>query len=710
MSNVPTSTFAATKYVKVSFNSEGGTTVTSKKVVYHKLIPEPKAPKKTGYSFGGWYKDSKLKTAWNFKKNYVTSNITLYAKWNPNIYKVSFNSVKGSSVAYQKVKYKGLVSIPKKPTKVGNSFAGWYKDAKYKTSWNFGTSRVTSNITLYAKWTANKYTIQFDTQGGSKVASKTVTYNGMVSAPPSPTKTGYSFAGWYTSPNVLTSWNFSSKIFTSRTLYARWKSLPQSSYLAIIPYTVGSLNIRSAPNTLSTTEILGTLTGNAIVYVSTCSTDGWYQINYKNKTAYICKTFGNGSNITTVQLVSYASIVTATGGAAIYEKASASSKIVSTLDKGDYVNVIPIPGNYDFVQASDSNGKIGYILISNLQQLFYDTVDIHKPSAVTASQLDAAIANYKAKNNIKSSIMDGQGKTFIEVGNASGINPLILAAIAFHESAWGTNNLAIMKKNIYSIAAFDGSAFESAYTFRSVKEAIQYEADLLNKTYFNTSFSNNSYAAGDFIGTGGLKGVWTSQDKKYNNKYQGAAGINYYYSSNANWGADIASICQMILPYNITYYNNAKPMVVKSLNNISLLSIDHDFAKANLSITGKFRGLSPLHFYKTLGGLTEEDYKRDVDGTPIQLVPTNSTANPLYSANSFKVLNLYGNAWNGWMQISITTTSNVTYTGFVNFGGLSDYKSRFTLDNLMRKLSDGTYAEQPKPYTTVPTGYTTCYR
>ena len=67
----------------VTFESNGGTSVAAiKDVPYNSTIIEPAAPSKQGYTFGGWYKDAKLSSAWTFATDKVTSDIVLYARWN----------------------------------------------------------------------------------------------------------------------------------------------------------------------------------------------------------------------------------------------------------------------------------------------------------------------------------------------------------------------------------------------------------------------------------------------------------------------------------------------------------------------------------------------------------------------------------------------------------------------------------------------------
>ena len=66
---------------EVSFNSNGGTSVSSQSIEYNSYASEPTAPIKAGYIFEGWYKDSALTEVWNFTTDKVTEATTLYAKW-----------------------------------------------------------------------------------------------------------------------------------------------------------------------------------------------------------------------------------------------------------------------------------------------------------------------------------------------------------------------------------------------------------------------------------------------------------------------------------------------------------------------------------------------------------------------------------------------------------------------------------------------------
>ncbi len=65
----------------ITFDSKGGSAVSSKTALYNMLITTPATPIKAGHVFAGWYRQSACTVAWNFSKDKVTGNTTLYAKW-----------------------------------------------------------------------------------------------------------------------------------------------------------------------------------------------------------------------------------------------------------------------------------------------------------------------------------------------------------------------------------------------------------------------------------------------------------------------------------------------------------------------------------------------------------------------------------------------------------------------------------------------------
>ena len=106
-------------------------------------------------------------------------------------YTVTFQSEGGSEVASQ-IRANTPAAQPDNPTKEGHTFIGWYNG---ESEWDF-EAPVTADLTLTAKWQLNRYTITFDTAGGSEVPSITQDYGTAITPPAAPTRTGYTFAGW----------------------------------------------------------------------------------------------------------------------------------------------------------------------------------------------------------------------------------------------------------------------------------------------------------------------------------------------------------------------------------------------------------------------------------------------------------------------------------------------------------------------------------
>ena len=156
----------------------------------------------------------------------LRSNVVQFTVKNP-IFKVSFNSNGGScSTSSKNVTYTATYGDLPVPTRTGYTFKGWYTSASGTTKIT-GENKVniTSNQTLYAQWTPSSYTVSFNSNGGvCSINKKTVSYNASYGDLPVPTRTGYTFKGWYTSASGTTKITGESKvnITSNQTLYAQW--------------------------------------------------------------------------------------------------------------------------------------------------------------------------------------------------------------------------------------------------------------------------------------------------------------------------------------------------------------------------------------------------------------------------------------------------------------------------------------------------------
>jgi uncharacterized repeat protein (TIGR02543 family) len=151
---------SGTEYT-VTFNANGGNPRTTDQKVKSGGKATATTPTKTNSDLEGWYKEVELITKWDFDKDTVSADITLYAKWTAKegYFIVNFNSNGGTNVYSQTVKSGEKANIVGNPTKEGSNFAGWYKESALTTPWDFAVDTVSDNITLYARWVDSNVTV-----------------------------------------------------------------------------------------------------------------------------------------------------------------------------------------------------------------------------------------------------------------------------------------------------------------------------------------------------------------------------------------------------------------------------------------------------------------------------------------------------------------------------------------------------------------------
>ena len=158
----------------------------------------------------------------------------------PVAYKMTFDSNGGSAVTpVTDIAEGATVTEPIAPSKTGYTFDGWYEQSDFsETAWDFATDKMPAkDVTLYAKWTVNSYTVTFDSKGGDAVPSETVTYGDTVSKPSDPAKDDatpnvtaagdapahdFTFKKWYSEEALTTPFDFDTPITADITLYAKW--------------------------------------------------------------------------------------------------------------------------------------------------------------------------------------------------------------------------------------------------------------------------------------------------------------------------------------------------------------------------------------------------------------------------------------------------------------------------------------------------------
>ncbi len=256
-------------YYRIIFNTNGGTggQIEILEVKYESFLPEisKEKPIRENYTFMGWYDNSNYETGRMYYNSECIStglydrkeDIILYAGWkanevidNPNEeYTISFNT-NGGVGQYSDVHVTYGSEMPSIsggiPTRSGYTFTGWYDNSDYTKGNKYYDSDCDpvrnfnrkENITLYAGWKINTYTITYNLNGGSngQTGSLGVVYNGKLPniSKTVPTRSGYTFTGWYDNSDYTKGTQYYNekceavKTFnreSNLTLYAGWSKI-----------------------------------------------------------------------------------------------------------------------------------------------------------------------------------------------------------------------------------------------------------------------------------------------------------------------------------------------------------------------------------------------------------------------------------------------------------------------------------------------------
>lgn len=190
---------------------------------------------KKGCTFAGWNTRADGKGTFykeNARVKNLTKNadevVTLYAQWNAGKYQIKYNLNGGKNNKKNPKTYKTTSKTIKllNPSKKGYVFKGWYRDKKFKKKVTAIEKGSAGNVTLYAKWAKEKYTITYKLNGGknNKKNPKTYTITSKTIKLAAPTRKGYVFKGWYRDKKCTKKVTSIKKGSTGKmTLYAKWK-------------------------------------------------------------------------------------------------------------------------------------------------------------------------------------------------------------------------------------------------------------------------------------------------------------------------------------------------------------------------------------------------------------------------------------------------------------------------------------------------------
>ena len=220
----------------VTFNTNGGSEIEPVAVVDGGRLAKPKDPTRQGYTFKGWHKEDG--TEWDFEKDTVTSDITLYAKWEAKDpeqglthYRVQYDANGGlGDVPEDNHRYwygERVTVLEGDLNKAGYIFQGWCDEVSGKL-YHAGDifNMPNRDVCLKANWTLdgslpeNQATVIFcvdDEEYAQVIVSKGTALDGRM--PSDPTKEGFDFAGWYIGEEEFTS---ATIVNGNLTVYAKW--------------------------------------------------------------------------------------------------------------------------------------------------------------------------------------------------------------------------------------------------------------------------------------------------------------------------------------------------------------------------------------------------------------------------------------------------------------------------------------------------------
>ena len=272
-----TTLYAKWKTSTITFETQFGEASSIKKYTGEKLEEsEITSLSETGYTFSGWYNDStQLTTDYS-----VTADVTFTAKWTANTYTVTFNSNGGTgSDTTQDFSFGTSKALTQNTfTKTGYTFIGWATEqnsaqVEYSDKASFLTPA--ENITLYAIWKANEYTITFEANNGTtQTATQTVTYGKTEKLNTNPfTYTAYRFTAWNTNQDGSGSSYSNGSDFAvtetnNITLYAQWIEADR--------FIISYANARGAENTNPTSYKISEGASLSDISLTGYIFDGWY--------------------------------------------------------------------------------------------------------------------------------------------------------------------------------------------------------------------------------------------------------------------------------------------------------------------------------------------------------------------------------------------------------------------------------------------------
>lgn len=217
---------------QITLDAAGGSVTPGKiEVVFGEVFTLP-TPTREGYNFMGWYDGDRpvLSEPWT-----IPEDRTVTAHWDNCDYRITYDPAGGYvSQTIQGVSY-GEPFTPPMPTRTGYTFLGWFVGDKPLDSSAYAYKHDSSCV---ARWVENQYTVLYITNGGEEIPSETLLFTEIGGA--IPTRTGYTFGGWYYDAGLTETAVRVDKDGKVR-LYAWWKEEALTSEFDFVLDTKGAV-------------------------------------------------------------------------------------------------------------------------------------------------------------------------------------------------------------------------------------------------------------------------------------------------------------------------------------------------------------------------------------------------------------------------------------------------------------------------------------
>ena len=214
---------------------------------------------------------------------------------------------------------------------------------------------------------------------------------------------------------------------------------------------------------------------------------------------------------------------------------------ITTISKNTEMTVLEVSDNWYKISI---NGQVGWIKSENVTSVNPNpstsegtgnttiakcdfNMALNKPSGLSLEQFKKVLSDSKDVNNVFSQ----NAEYFYYIEQQYNINGIFVVAIGIHESAWGTSNISLNKKNLFGYGAYDSSPYSSSYSFSTYSEGIDLIARVLVKHYLNPK------------GTA-IYGSETATGKYYNGNTVSA--VNQKYATDKNWANKVYSYMEYL--------------------------------------------------------------------------------------------------------------------------------------------------------------------